>query len=226
MADINVEKKKRPVWPWILAILIAAAVIWVIADNGDEYGEEVATVDTEQEYEERQNTQDTLYRDRERDRNRERDRDRAEQDAAMAYVSFIEENGDEVTKSHEYSSQALTHLSKAVKEVAQENNVSIENKNELDNLQEKADKLTREKSSTKHANILANAFNSAARVINNIQEEEFPNLEEEANEVKNAADKIKPNVVATNQKDAIKNFYEKSATALEEMNQDERVSMK
>ncbi|MGK7392142.1 MAG: hypothetical protein ACNS60_17450 [Candidatus Cyclobacteriaceae bacterium M2_1C_046] len=217
MADIRVEKKSKPVWPWILAILIAAAVIWVIADDDDEYGEEIGVVTTEQEYEERQNAQDTLYRDGQR----------GEEDAAMAYVNFIEENGDNVTKSHEYSHQALTHLSKAVKEVAEENNVSIENKDQLDNLEQQANKLMKERSSAKHADIMANAFNSAATVISNVQEKQYPDMAQQANELEKAAEEVKPGVLATNQKDAIKNFFDKAANTLEAMNtEDQNVTMK
>lgn len=215
MADIDIEKKKRPVWPWIVAILLAAAVIWWVADDDDEYGDEVSTVQTEQQYD---------------DTERERDRTAGEQTAgagaAMAYVNFIEENGQQVTKSHQYTHKAMTHLSKAVEAIAQENNVAIENKQELNNLKEKADQLKEERSSTKHANIMAEAFTSAAKVINNIQDKQYPDLKQPASEVMNAAKDVKPDVLATNQKSEIKNFFDKSASAIEEMHSNSSVSMK
>lgn len=30
MVEINIEKKKKPVWPWILLLIIVALLIWAI----------------------------------------------------------------------------------------------------------------------------------------------------------------------------------------------------
>lgn len=30
MAEIKIEKKKRPVWPWLLLILLLALLVWAI----------------------------------------------------------------------------------------------------------------------------------------------------------------------------------------------------
>ena len=30
MVEINIEKKKKPVWPWILLLVIVALLIWAI----------------------------------------------------------------------------------------------------------------------------------------------------------------------------------------------------
>lgn len=32
MAEINIEKKKKPVWPWILLLVLLALIGWVIYD--------------------------------------------------------------------------------------------------------------------------------------------------------------------------------------------------
>lgn len=32
MVEINIEKKKRPVWPWILLIVIVALIVWAFYD--------------------------------------------------------------------------------------------------------------------------------------------------------------------------------------------------
>ena len=35
MAEIKIEKKSSPIWPWILLIvLIVAGLIWYFSDNG------------------------------------------------------------------------------------------------------------------------------------------------------------------------------------------------
>lgn len=35
MAELNVERKKRHVWPWILGLLALALIIWAIAAKTD-----------------------------------------------------------------------------------------------------------------------------------------------------------------------------------------------
>lgn len=40
MAEINIERKKRPVWPWILLLIILALLAWAIyemTNDRDEY---------------------------------------------------------------------------------------------------------------------------------------------------------------------------------------------
>jgi hypothetical protein len=38
MADINVERKQRSIWPWIVGLLVLALLIWLLASmfNGDD----------------------------------------------------------------------------------------------------------------------------------------------------------------------------------------------
>lgn len=204
MAEIRVEKKKRPVWPWILAILLVAAVIWIVADDNDyDTGEQVSTVQMDEEA-------DTYEND-------------ATEGAAMAYVNFIEQNGDKVTVEHEYSHQALTRLSEALNSVAENNNISLEDKQKIEELRQKADRLMRNTDSEQHANILSDAFSSAAQIMENMQKQQFPDLQDEVNEVKNAANEVKPNVLVTNQKSAVKNFFQKSADAVEAMAENQNV---
>lgn len=36
MAEIRVERKpKKSIWPWILGLLVAAALVWVLAESMD-----------------------------------------------------------------------------------------------------------------------------------------------------------------------------------------------
>ncbi|HEX2190892.1 MAG TPA: hypothetical protein VHG51_18435 [Longimicrobiaceae bacterium] len=40
MADINVERKQRSIWPWIVGLLVLALLIWLLASmfNDDDDG--------------------------------------------------------------------------------------------------------------------------------------------------------------------------------------------
>lgn len=211
MAEIRVEKKNRPVWPWILGVLLLAAIVWIIADDNDtEPREQIGTV-----YEESMNETDNLRNRNDTLRNNAPGNDA--RGAAMAYVNFVNQNDEQITTDHEYSQQALNYLSRALNSVANQNNISIEDKQKLDELRQKANRLVENENSTQHANMLADAFNSAAEIIENLQEKDFPDLDKEAEDVKNAADRIRPNVVVTNQKEAVKNFFDKSADAIKSM---------
>lgn len=204
MADIRVEKKNRPVWPWILGILLLAAIIWIIADDNDrEPADQIGTVYEENNGFRNGNQNDTLNNDA--------------RGTAMAYVNFVKENEARITTDHEYSRQALSHLSRALSTVANQNNISLEDRQKLDELKEKADRLVQNENSAKHADLLSDAFTSAANIIQKMQRDQFPDLKKEADDVKNAADRVRPNVIVTNQKDAVKNFFDKSADAVRSM---------
>jgi type VI protein secretion system component VasF len=47
MAQINIERKKTPVWPWILALILLALIAWAIyefvydRDQTEVYEEEI-----------------------------------------------------------------------------------------------------------------------------------------------------------------------------------------
>ena len=39
MAEINIERKKKPVWPWILLLLIVALLVWAIYELTNDRGD-------------------------------------------------------------------------------------------------------------------------------------------------------------------------------------------
>ncbi|MBJ6118229.1 hypothetical protein JAO76_08505 [Pontibacter sp. BT310] len=41
MVEINVERKKKPVWPWILLLLIVGLIIWAIVEMTNDNNETV-----------------------------------------------------------------------------------------------------------------------------------------------------------------------------------------
>lgn len=36
MAEIKIEEKKRPIWPWLLVLLIIIVVVWLVVTRGNE----------------------------------------------------------------------------------------------------------------------------------------------------------------------------------------------
>jgi hypothetical protein len=45
MADINVERKQRSIWPWILGLLVLAVLIWLLASMFNRDDDETVVVD-------------------------------------------------------------------------------------------------------------------------------------------------------------------------------------
>ncbi len=197
MAEIKIEKK-TPMWPWILVVLaIIAILIYFFAFHDD--GEK--TVDrTEQTTEESVDT-----------------RQAAPNNATVAaYVSYIQEDPNQMGLDHEFTNEALLRLTNATKAMADEIGYDIQK--DMEEVRTHADKITREPFETTHANSIRNAGESLTRSLQNMQQEAFPGLANEANEVKNAVTTIEPEVLTLDQKEDVKNFFRESADLLEKMN--------
>lgn len=201
MAEINIEKRKSPVWPWILlAVLAIAAVIWWIDDDDPDtfQTEEVAQIDEENNFD-ANNMQEN-----------------GQEGNVREYISYIEENGNKITVSHKYSHDALTRLADALEEVATENNAELQNENALKELRDKADQLKETTSSTQHANLLSEASKNAADIIENLKAD-LPENSTDISDLKDAAESINPNALLTNQKNEVHRFFNESAEVLEAM---------
>jgi len=46
MADINVERKQRSIWPWIVGLLVLALLIWLLASMFNRRDEGVVVEET------------------------------------------------------------------------------------------------------------------------------------------------------------------------------------
>ncbi|MEX2335720.1 MAG: hypothetical protein WD555_00440 [Fulvivirga sp.] len=201
MAEINVEKRKAPVWPWVaLALLVVAAIVWWSGDDENE------TTNQQVVMEEGNNNPERM----------EAPQQTQSQPAEVQdYVTYIENNGNNIDVSHEYTHDALTRLADALEGVAQGKNADLANDNDMQKLREQADRLKQEPSSDEHADVISQAFTSAANILDNLQEEYFPEDDAQVEEVKNAAEAVDPNTTLTDQKDKVHNFFDKSAIALE-----------
>lgn len=208
MAEIDIEKKKAPVWPWIIVALLAiAAIIWWADDDNDMNATE---------------TEEVAVNENDLDNNMNADNennDQVQAEEVESYVAFVNNSNKNIDVSHEYTHDALTKLADALEEVVDENNADLENGNSLKELRQQADQLTENVSSEKHANILSRAFTSAADIMENLQEKHYPDNKENVEEVKDAAQSIDPQVIVTDQKEVVHKFFDKAADALQEMEQ-------
>lgn len=222
MAEINVKKKNdSPKWPWILLILLAVGIVgWLLIDTGDDEGEMAYIQESEEATPASPEDNLGYNAQRETDINDQRRSDMDTQtgqnnNQVSSYVDYVETNKDNIGRDHQFSSEALRELAGALSAITEEAN--LQSDPDLQNLKDQADQLQQNPSSDQHANIMSNAFTSAANIIDRVQKQEYPDLEEEASQVKEAAQAVEPTELATNQEDKIKSFFDESADALQAM---------
>lgn len=219
MAEIKIEKrKKKPVWPWILALLIiGAVVIWIWTD------------DPETTMEDRGVTTEERAPDDERMDERERARDDGARDTedAMAasgavdeYVSYVQDNGGSMGKDHEYTKNGITRLADALEAMANRMPESPEVDQEVEKLKNQAERLTRERESPRHSNMIREAFISSANVLENFQERNYPEMDQEVEDLKESAERVKKDELATEQSDEVNQYFSQSANLIQQMSKD------
>lgn len=204
MAEIDIEKKKSPVWPWLLLGILIIAALVVFIDNDDDATEQDQMVTQTEEVE-------GTYTETEEPQT-------GSEGNVQAYITYVEKNGKEVGLKHKYSSDALTRLANALETVTSKHE-NVEASNALTELKKSADELTKNRDSEKHADIMARAFNNAADVMQELQKKQFPALEAEITDVKDAAQAMDPRALATEQNEKIHRFFSESADALKAMSE-------
>ncbi len=192
MAEIKIEKKK-PVWPWIVAgIILVALIIFYFANDDDDQSVRNAEQETE--------VSDTNEMDN---------------TAVVAYVQFVDAEQGRMGEDHEYTQQALQKLTEAVRELADEKGYDISA--DLDQAEQAANEITNDASETDHAEHIRNAADALTRAITNMQQEYYPDLQDNAQELMNTTESIDPAQLTLEQKEAVKSFFDQSAELIEEM---------
>ncbi len=216
MAEIKVEKKK-PIWPWVLLVLIILAAVYFFWDYNDkDYDTDEQTMerDTIEQMDEslmdnNMNDSTTLYSGSYGTVKREK--------SLSDYLGYIE--NDKMGVDHDYTVDALSKLINAVEAEAEEQNVDI--KADLDQARENAFKITEDPDSRKHADKIRKVATQIAASLKTIQQQKFPNLSTQAEDVTNAANKINATSATLEQKDNINGFFESAGKLLQNMNQAE-----
>lgn len=207
MAEIEIEKKKS-IWPWIVvAILVIAAILYFVFANDDESDEVEEGATTEQVIqEEPMETSEAGndYTDNNNGNNAE---------AVQEYSNYID--NPDMGEDHEYTNGALLKLITAVKAVADSADVNVDA--DLSEARSKAQKITDDPSASNHANKIKNSGQIIVKALHTIQQQKFPDLQDEYNEVETAIGQIDPTQEVLNEKDAIKGFFDKTEQLLNSM---------
>ncbi len=191
MAEIKIERKKTG-WIWLVVGLIIVALLayfFVFNNDKDDNNPEVLT---EAEYV--SSTNETV----------------------AAYVSFIENSNKNMSLDHVYTNEALLKLVDATK--AKANEVGYEVGADLEKVKEYANMITEDAYATSHADYIRKSDDIITIELQNIQQAKYPNLADDAKELKTAAESVNPDVLTLDQKEAVKNFFAKAADILKKMN--------
>lgn len=211
MAEIKIEKKK-PVWPWILlGLLILAVILYFVFANND-------TRDDLDDTDDREQVRDTTYTNNQRTDNTTRWEDNTattiQGGEVENYISHVNDKS-RMGVDHEYTNNALIHLINAVETKAREVNVDVDVA--IQEMRNESREITQNPQGTNHANKIKNVGAKIAGTLEDIQEEKFPNLSDEVEEVKTAVRDIDATTLTLDQKDKINIFFNHAADVLKKM---------
>ncbi|MDT3739115.1 MAG: hypothetical protein RO257_06385 [Candidatus Kapabacteria bacterium] len=199
MTEIKIEKKK-PIMVWIvLAIAVIALLIYFLGyynDNKENYDTKTTENITEQPTD--------LINVKENN------------SIVAAYINFVEYDKNNMNLEHDYTHEALLKLTEAVQAMANETGVDV--KTDIDKVKEYADRIQDDAYATTHANDIRKAADILTNALRNLQQAKYPGLANDVNDLKNASESINPDVLALDQKDAIKSFFRKASDLLKKMN--------
>jgi hypothetical protein len=195
MADINIEKKPKSVWPWIVgSILFVLAIILIFGDGWQQkMGDDSPVAGITNGNGVPQEIED--------------------------YIAFVRttEPSREMEMDHDYTAEGIQKLAAALDALVNETDSDVNINDKKDRLKQTADYIQQDPYSTSHADSIKAAFTIASEIIASVQQQNFPGLSSETASVKSAAQNIDPGTQTLDQKEQVKDFFEESASALDAM---------
>ncbi len=218
MAEINIEKKKSPIWPWILLALIAAAIIlFLLFSEDDDLDDGDMTVQETEQIEE-MDTDDGSVTDYQSNDSDTVDRNRSasmEQGATRDYLAYIDKNVD-MGLDHVYSSTAMEKLIAATRQQAEMHGVNVDA--DLKQAKEYAMDIKEDPMDTTHADKIKKAATSVGKAMGTIQKAKFPDLASNHTSFMAEINAIQPGTLTLDQKQDVKTMFNDAADLLTKMN--------
>lgn len=201
MAEIRIEKK-TPIWPWIIGILVVGAILYffVFADDTTDNRADTKT----QTEKVKENTMEGSSMQI------------ASANEIDSYNEYVSKN--EMSEDHEYTSRALSKLIAATSATAMALNIDVDA--DLKKATDKANEITKDATASTHARSIKDAAHSISNALKSIQRKEFSSLDSKYKEVEESVAKIKTDIPALDQKDAVKGFLKKSGNLLTSIKND------
>lgn len=201
MAEIKIEHKKAPIWPWLLGLLLlmlvgAGIYFFVIKDKkeqievvANEIPNEIIPVETSN----------------------------AIPAAVTDFIKFSDEENPyqdgEMEIHHQYTSDAIRKMSAALVAIADKKGMSEQmNMQDLSKkLNADADQIQKNWKETNHADYIKQAFLQVSGAVNQLSDGSTnENLKKEAND-------IDVNKLTLDQKAAVKDFIHKTASVMKQL---------
>lgn len=204
MAELHVQEKRRSAWPWILGALFAVLLIWIVVErnDADEYatGDVVATpvapapaiapapVSS------------------------------VDVDRFVVFATDPTPDFGNMNAAHTYTRNGLRYLASALDEVARSAPVTGQNiQPSIAALRQGAEALSEDAAGPEHAAALSRVINQAAEVMRELQRARFPESADEVSRVGDAARRISANEAILEQREAVREFFSRAATAVQSM---------
>lgn len=213
MADIYIKRKRKPVWPWILGlILLVVAVFAIIQLTGKNKNNKVA-------YQENYVQEEAVRPgmpgiDQEEDEGRGVGMASADTSSSKAeeLSSFVSDRQfEQIGKDPQVTSQGLMKLSAAIQELAPDFQTTANRLNEA------AKEINQNPDSKENSKVIQNAIQNTSEALRQFQEEQYPDRHKEVMEVEDAANGLNPEGNLENQSEQLKEFFEKASNAINEM---------
>lgn len=218
MAEIKIEKKK-PIWPWVILVLVILAILYffVFADNDDDDMDDMDDLDDTEQLEEGTvwGDEDTTSWEEETDTTAwDVTEDTLTDSGVSGYVNYIADTS-KMGVDHLYTNNALIELMNAVQAKANEINYDITA--DMKAVKEDAKAIEENPTAATHASSIKSAGTKLANILQKMQQEKYPNLSKDVQEMKTAANNIDASVDTLQQKDQINKFFNEAADVLRKM---------
>ncbi len=216
MAEIKIEKKK-PIWPWIILVLIILAILYFLVFADDDDRDEMDDMDETEQVEDEMGWEDedtTSWENETDTTNWATEGDTLGTAGVSGYLTYIS-NTSKMGVDHTYTNNALIELMNAVQAKAQEMNYNIEA--DMQAVRQDAKAIQDDPSSKDHANKIKQAGTKLANILQKMQQQNYPDLATDVEEVKTAANNIDGSVQTLQQKDQINKFFNEAADVLRKM---------
>jgi hypothetical protein len=223
MAELNVQKKKKSPIGWIiLGVVIIGLIIWIAASDNDVLDQTAQTgQDQEQTSTQGQEQSQAVVPYGDDDTERE-----ASDPRIQEFLNFVD-NADDSDMNAVNAREGINKLSDALIAVASANNDQQGAfQGELEQLKQEANKLQDGNMTTEHASVISSAFSSAANVIQNMQNKFYPDLEDDASNLMDAAQDVEPQEELTDQQREVKSFFDDAADVIKKMDERRQTTLR
>lgn len=211
MAEIEIQRKKRPVWPWILAAIAILVVLWLVINS------------LNRKYDKNEHNENLIEGSNDTDaalakRIAEAKKYEKYPGPIGAFLHFA--HNDEIVdmnQHHHYTNQGLHQLVDALHMVNAKKGGGESVAQKLNLVITESDKLLQNPGSEMHSGVMRNSFIICTDAMAALQQKFYPGLADKVANVRQAAESMDSNKPALEQQSKIKSFFEKSADVLEAM---------